>query len=338
MKKFNNATDLMNYLNSPDLNLSMHNSSIELDDSSIIVLQKNITLANTNITIHKNATLYINSFCEIRGRIIVQPGAAVYIGKNLICNGNIFIHSAEKGKIIIGDDCLFSNPQIYNSDFHGYYDNLTGKRMNLPKDVEIGNKVWIGLNCLILKGTKIADNNIIGAGSITSKVFDVPNAIVSGNPARIVRENINWTRKIYDQKPSIQYLDTNYTDDFIKESKNLNHNKVISMGIAYYQEWEFMDNKNYYFFYYLCRSLLLKYFEQLENKGFIKVDSQIIMLSELFNIFMLAYNKSNKSNYACGAFAYKTALMLSKNELANQIYNEIYPKWHHISDYNYKKK
>ena len=32
--------------------------------------------------------------------------------------------------------------------------------------VEIGNNVWIGANTIILRGTKIGDNCVIGAGSI----------------------------------------------------------------------------------------------------------------------------------------------------------------------------
>ncbi len=57
----------------------------------------------------------------------------------------------------------------------------------------IGNHVWIGENALILKGVKIGDNSIVGAGSVVTK--DVPNnSIVAGNPARIIKNNINWER------------------------------------------------------------------------------------------------------------------------------------------------
>ena len=32
--------------------------------------------------------------------------------------------------------------------------------------VEIGNNVWIGANCVILRGTKIGDNCVVAAGSV----------------------------------------------------------------------------------------------------------------------------------------------------------------------------
>lgn len=50
---------------------------------------------------------------------------------------------------------------------------------------EIGNNVFIGVNSIILMGTKIGDNVIVGAGSVVSG--NVPdNVVIAGNPARIV--------------------------------------------------------------------------------------------------------------------------------------------------------
>ncbi|MGE5418076.1 MAG: CatB-related O-acetyltransferase [Acidobacteriota bacterium] len=48
----------------------------------------------------------------------------------------------------------------------------------------IGNDVWIGANAVVLKGVKIGDGAIVGAGSVVTK--DVPPyAIVLGSPARV---------------------------------------------------------------------------------------------------------------------------------------------------------
>ena len=37
--------------------------------------------------------------------------------------------------------------------------------------VEIGNNVWIGANCVILRGTKIGDNCVVAAGSVIKGEF-----------------------------------------------------------------------------------------------------------------------------------------------------------------------
>ena len=50
----------------------------------------------------------------------------------------------------------------------------------------IGNNVYIGTGAIIMNPVNIGNNVIIGAGSIITK--DVPdNAIVAGNPAKIIR-------------------------------------------------------------------------------------------------------------------------------------------------------
>ena len=51
--------------------------------------------------------------------------------------------------------------------------------------VTIGNNVWFGEFVTVLKGVKIGDNCIIGAGSIVTK--DIPdNSVAVGVPARVV--------------------------------------------------------------------------------------------------------------------------------------------------------
>lgn len=53
--------------------------------------------------------------------------------------------------------------------------------------VTIGNRVWIGLNVIILKGVAIGEGAVVAAGSVVT--HDVPPwTIVAGNPARLVRE------------------------------------------------------------------------------------------------------------------------------------------------------
>lgn len=56
-------------------------------------------------------------------------------------------------------------------------------------DTWIGKKCFIGAHCIILPGVRVGDESIVAAGAVVTK--DVPpRSIVAGNPAVIIRENI----------------------------------------------------------------------------------------------------------------------------------------------------
>ena len=63
----------------------------------------------------------------------------------------------------------------------------------LYRDTYIGARCFIGARSTILAGVRIGDGSIIGAGSVVTK--DVPPAsIAAGNPARVIRRNIETSR------------------------------------------------------------------------------------------------------------------------------------------------
>lgn len=104
------------------------------------------------------------------------------------------IAQEDNSEITIGADCMFSNHVIVqSSDSHPIYNLKTGERTNPAKNVSIGNHVWVGPYCRILRGVHIGDNSIIGSGSIVTK--DIPqNVTAVGVPAKVVREGVFWSR------------------------------------------------------------------------------------------------------------------------------------------------
>lgn len=58
------------------------------------------------------------------------------------------------------------------------------------KECVIGNDVWIGVDCVILRGVQIGDGAVIGANSVVTK--DIPDyAIAVGSPARVIKYRFN---------------------------------------------------------------------------------------------------------------------------------------------------
>lgn len=96
---------------------------------------------------------------------------------------------AEKG-ITIGDRVLIgANTVIVDSDFHPLIavDREVDSQAGSKKEIVIEDEVFVGMNCLILKGSFIGKGAVIGAGSVVSG--DIPaGSIAAGNPARCLKQ------------------------------------------------------------------------------------------------------------------------------------------------------
>lgn len=148
------------------------------------------------LIIGNNNQLVIGNNCKVRKHTIFRiegNGVAIHIGDSTTLQHDSIL-VAQQASINIGSDCMFSNNiHIRSSDSHPIYDNETGEIINKEKEVCIGNHVWLAANCKILKGCVIEDGAVVGAHSIVTKHV-LPNVIVAGNPARVIKNNITWKR------------------------------------------------------------------------------------------------------------------------------------------------
>lgn len=130
---------------------------------------------------------------------IEQDGNEISIGDGTTLHGreeqSIHMAADEGKRILIGEDCMFSHSiQIRNTDSHSVVD-LNGERLNPAKDVVIGKHCWLGFQSVILKGTVLEHNCVVAAGAVCSKKYGESNCVLAGNPAKVVKQNIDWDRK-----------------------------------------------------------------------------------------------------------------------------------------------
>lgn len=69
---------------------------------------------------------------------------------------------------------------------------ISDKKKANHAPIRIGNHVWVGCRCTILKGVNIADDSVVAAGSILKKSFFNTNSLIAGNEARALVANIDW--------------------------------------------------------------------------------------------------------------------------------------------------
>lgn len=146
-----------------------------------------------------------NNVIAIGDRCIIGKGCSFWmegdniqitIGTNTTFTSLCHLNAQENNSTIsIGEDCMFSNHIIVRtSDSHAIYDLKTNNRINNSKSVVIGNHVWIAPDTKIMKGAIIGDGCIIGSNTLVFKTIP-SNTLAVGQPARIIKENIRWSRE-----------------------------------------------------------------------------------------------------------------------------------------------
>ena len=115
-----------------------------------------------------------------------RPGAAITIGDDFGMTGGVIV--AEQ-QITIGHRVTVgANSSIVDTDFHPL-DPVVRQRTpaaGAAAPIVIEDDVFIGMECLILKGAHIGAGSVIGARSVVTGPIP-PGVIAAGNPARVIR-------------------------------------------------------------------------------------------------------------------------------------------------------
>ncbi len=98
-------------------------------------------------------------------KIRITGGGKVILGDDIGLNNNCLLNSMDKIQIgshtIIGQDVkMYDHDHDYKKEGNRRY---TGFK---TAPIEIGENVWIGSGCIILKATTIGDNCVIAAGTV----------------------------------------------------------------------------------------------------------------------------------------------------------------------------
>lgn len=175
--------------------IRINNSKPTINDKYKAIGKVNIIEKNGGkIIIDKSATLNSNPDGYHVGMpfdttlLADKSNAIIKIGSNTRIHGT-YIHAWDK--IIIGDGVLIAaGTTIVDSNGHSSNPKYACFRRHFsdqPKEIVIDDFVWIGMNCIILKGVRIGKCSIISAGSVLKE--DVPPySIVAGNPAQVIQK------------------------------------------------------------------------------------------------------------------------------------------------------
>ena len=150
--------------------------------------------------------LYIGNKCIVSGSFIYESGEGIVrIGDNTFIGGcTIISHTAVNignyvqiawGTYLYDHNAHPIDLCLRRNDIIDEYNSLLKKQSDTAKKnwevvrscpITIEDDVWIGMNCIILRGVTIGRGSVIGAGSIIRKSVP-PFCVVYGNPARVTR-------------------------------------------------------------------------------------------------------------------------------------------------------
>lgn len=146
------------------------------------------------LTIGDNVTVnsgFLSNLVGLYQRTIIVTrvsGAKIEIGNNVGISGATIY---ARNSITIGDNTLIGgNVKILDNDFHPteLEARLADDKEKIKsKPIKIGKNCFIGCNSIILKGTILGDNCIVGAGAVVSGVFE-GNSVIAGNPAKVIKK------------------------------------------------------------------------------------------------------------------------------------------------------
>jgi len=140
----------------------------------------------------------LDGLIRFRGKAKIGYGSALSVNGTLNIGHNFQISSASTiicaEEITIGDNTLLSwDNLIMGTDQHAIYCQVSGKRINQNKRISIGDHVWIGARCAILKGSVIPGNTVVAANTLLSgNTFNKEHTAIGETPPLILKSNIQW--------------------------------------------------------------------------------------------------------------------------------------------------
>lgn len=107
------------------------------------------------------------------------------VGAGSFINSGLQLISA--GRITIGNHCFIGpNCQLFTPNHHTTNKLLRREGWQYDAPISIGDDCWLGGSVIILPGVSIAEDVVIGAGSVVTK--NIPShCMAAGNPARVLK-------------------------------------------------------------------------------------------------------------------------------------------------------
>lgn len=151
---------------------------------------------------------------EVAGAVSFEGRAWINYGAKLSVRGSFIVGD----QVVIGPQCAIVCYQritigagsmvgwdvtIMDTDLHPVLTSA-GRCINPPRPVRIEKNVWIGAKSFVSKGAILPQGCVLSATTLYSARLNETNAVIMGNPPRVVLRDIRWSRALQEPVPTIQ--------------------------------------------------------------------------------------------------------------------------------------
>lgn len=150
---------------------------------------------NVLIDYFRKNGISIGEKCYIYSNIVTSESELISIGKNVTISNDV--------QLITHDNSVCKIFPEYTDTF--------GK-------ISIGDNCFIGARVTILPGINIADNIIVGSGSVVTKSFNEPGIVIGGNPAKKICDIETYAEKIKGKCFNIDGLSSSEKSELLKNN------------------------------------------------------------------------------------------------------------------------
>jgi maltose O-acetyltransferase len=119
----------------------------------------------------------------VSSEFVAHEGGCITVGDGTFINygTSISAHS----RVMIGKNCHIGQYAIINDN--DYHDVMNKTTLPESRPVVLEDGVWLGARVIVLKGVRIGQDSVVGAGSVVTR--DIPaRSIAVGQPARVIRQ------------------------------------------------------------------------------------------------------------------------------------------------------
>ena len=130
-----------------------------------------------------NENTYISESVDIVGKVEIEENVNIWFGTRL---------RADMNKIVVGANTNIQENSVVHVDSKSpciIGNNVTIGHAAIIHGCNIADNVLVGMGSIILNNAKIGNNTIIGAGSLITQGKEFPEGVlILGNPAKVVRK------------------------------------------------------------------------------------------------------------------------------------------------------